>query len=116
MVLCFQILVIDTPPKKKCCIRQAELTFAKGHTKRYLNQIHLIIFYLDNFFYIFSVFLDANVSRGKKVKVEVNGECCLKIFEKRFHRGAREILPVGHRGGFDLDNFLSYKFINCPGI
>ena len=42
MVLCFHISGIDTPPKKKC-IRQAELTFAKGHTKRYLHQIHLII-------------------------------------------------------------------------
>ena len=55
MVLCFQILVIDTPPKKKCCIRQAEFTFAKGHTKRYLHQIHSFNHFLD-IFLIFSVF------------------------------------------------------------
>ena len=41
--------------------------------------------------------------------------CCLKIFEKKFHRGAKEILPIGHRGEFDLENFQSYRFIDCAG-
>ena len=46
-------------------------------------------------------------------KINVDGDCCLKIYSKTGFRGFSEVLLVGHNSGFELSKVKSFKFIEC---
>ena len=52
-------------------------------------------------------------SRGRVTYINVNGDCCLKIYSLKNFRGFAEVLLVGHDSGFELSKVKSYKFVKC---
>jgi len=49
-------------------------------------------------------------------RIRVTGTCCLKIYEKFRHRGASQVLHVGHNGEHELRNIRSFVFDECSSF